>query len=143
MSSQVFSIRLNITSLQNGKTLYNNFCETKDPMQIVLDKGYLFPELEKKINTLAVGESDSMYLMAHEAFGENDEKAIKRISIENITDTIVHIGQKVSLELLDGKMLPGTVIAVDDDDALIDFNHPLAGEDIKVDVVLENVVQFE
>lgn len=143
MTDQIYSIRMSITSLHDGRILYDNLNTEADPMRIVPDKGYLFPKLEQELFNLGIGQRASMYLLAHDAFGDNDEKAVKRIALENLADDMIQPGQKLSVKLNDGNVIPGIVVKVDDDNALIDFNHPLAGQDIKVEVLLENVVYFK
>lgn len=143
MAEQVYSIRMSITSLSDGKVLYDNFNAELDPMCIILDQGYLFPKLEEELNTLGIGQRASMYLMAHDAFGDNDEDAVKRVSLRNLTTDMVQPGEKLSVKLADGTIIPGVIITVDERYALIDFNHPYAGKDVKVEVLLENVVYFK
>ena len=51
------------------------------------------------------------------------------------------MGGHVDLVAPDGSRLPGVITLVDEEGAVLDFNHPLAGETLTFEVELVEIVE--
>jgi FKBP-type peptidyl-prolyl cis-trans isomerase 2 len=94
----------------------------------------LIPGLEEALVGMRAGEKKHVELDATRAFGPYD--AAKKVSVERsqLPDKI-QVGEITTTA--EGK--PFTVVALSDKQAVIDFNHPLAGKNIVLDVHVLNV----
>jgi FKBP-type peptidyl-prolyl cis-trans isomerase SlyD len=96
------------------------------PRTIVLGQGHLFQAVEDDIYGKEAGDSGSVTVSAEEAFGEYDENEVRTISKDKIPEDDRYPGAHVDVGGEHGHV--ETIIG---GRARVDFNHPLAGEDIE------------
>ncbi|MBI4001619.1 MAG: FKBP-type peptidyl-prolyl cis-trans isomerase [Nitrospira defluvii] len=94
----------------------------------------LIPGLEQALAGMHAGEKKRVELDADHAFGQYD--ATKKATVPR-----THLPQTITAGEIsttpEGR--PFTVVSLADDSAVIDFNHPLAGKHIILDVVVLTV----
>lgn len=94
----------------------------------------LIPGLEEALAGMRAGEKKHVELDASRAFGPYD--TAKKVSVER-----AQLPEKIKVgditTTAEGQ--PFTVVALSDNQAVIDFNHPLAGKNIVLDVHVLNV----
>jgi FKBP-type peptidyl-prolyl cis-trans isomerase 2 len=94
----------------------------------------LIPGLEQALVGLHAGDKKRVELDADHAFGPYDASKKTTIPRTQLPQTIT-TGEIATTP--EGR--PFTVVSLADDSAVIDFNHPLAGKQIVLDVVVLNV----
>lgn len=112
--------------------------DIKDPEKIVygVTPGVIRP-LEAAIEGLEAGGEFDLVVKSDEAFGPRDpeqivplEKEIFMVDGKFDTDMIKE-GAYVPMMTADGYRINGLVTKVTDDKVTLDFNHPLAGKDVR------------
>ncbi|MFP4627476.1 MAG: peptidylprolyl isomerase [Halobacteriales archaeon] len=112
---------------------------TFEPRVVVLGEGHLFGPVEEAIIGLDPGATDTVVVPAVEAFGEVDPEEVRTVSADKIPEDDRYPGAHVDI---DGQH--GFVETIIGGRARVDFNHPLAGEDIEYEFeVLEEVEDRE
>jgi FKBP-type peptidyl-prolyl cis-trans isomerase SlyD len=106
------------------------------PRTFVLGGGQLFAAVEDDLIGKEVGEGGTVTIPAEEAFGEYDPEDVRTISADRLPDDDRQPGSQVTV---DGEQ--GFVETVIGGRARVDFNHPLAGDDIKYDYEIVGVVE--
>jgi FKBP-type peptidyl-prolyl cis-trans isomerase SlyD len=106
------------------------------PRTIVLGDGHLFEPVESDIVGREVGEEGSVTIPAADAFGEYDESAVRTVSAEKIPEDDRYPGAHVDL---DGQH--GHVETIVGGRARVDFNHPLAGQDVEYEYEILDTVE--
>jgi FKBP-type peptidyl-prolyl cis-trans isomerase SlyD len=96
------------------------------PRTIVLGEGHIFPTVEDDIVGKEVGDGGSVVVPVPEAFGEYDEEEVRTVSKDKLPEDERYPGAQVQI---DGQQ--GFVETIIGGRARVDFNHPLAGEDIE------------
>ena len=96
------------------------------PRTIVIGEGHVFGAVEDDLVGKEVGDTGTVTVAAAEAFGEFDEDEVRTISTDRIPEDDRYPGAHVDI---DGEH--GHVETVIGGRARVDFNHPLAGEDIE------------
>jgi FKBP-type peptidyl-prolyl cis-trans isomerase SlyD len=99
-----------------------------EPRTIVLGEGHIFENVEEAIIGEEVGHSGTTSIPAEEAFGEYDPNDVKTVSVDKIPEDERYPGAHVNVDGEHGHL--ETVIG---GRARVDFNHPLAGEDVEYD----------
>ncbi len=113
--------------------------EEFEPRTLVLGEGHIFDEVEEAIIGGEVGDSGSVTIEAAEAFGEYDPDDVQTVSAEKIDEDDRYPGANVQI---DGKQ--GYISTIVGGRARVDFNHPLAGEDVEYEYeVVEEVDDIE
>jgi FKBP-type peptidyl-prolyl cis-trans isomerase SlyD len=106
-----------------------------EPRVIVLGEGHMFDQVEDELRGKEVGDSGTVVIPAVDAFGEYDDEQVRTVSVEKLPEDSRRPGSQVQV---DGEQ--GFVNAVIGGRARVDFNHPLAGDDIEYDYEIADVV---
>lgn len=119
-------------TLDNGQPLISTFEGT--PATLQLGNGELLPSLEKLLTGLASDSEQVFELQAEQAFGAWREELVERVQRRHIPEQHVEPMSIMEFTAPDGSRYSGLVREIDDESALIDFNHPLAGKSIRFEV---------
>lgn len=109
------------------------------PATLQLGNGQLAPFLESCLIGLPEGAHQTFELSPEQGFGPRNPDLIQRISKATLQenspeDAQYAIGDLVEFAAPGGGRFAGVLRAIDDDGALFDFNHPLAGQSLKFEV---------
>jgi FKBP-type peptidyl-prolyl cis-trans isomerase SlyD len=105
------------------------------PRVIVLGEGHIFETVEEAIIGGEPGDTGEVVVPAAEAFGEYDDEEVRTVSADKIPEDDRRPGGQVQI---DGQQ--GMVETIIGGRARVDFNHPLAGEDVEYEYeVVEEV----
>ena len=111
------------------------------PATLQLGKGELAPALEICLVGLSEGDREVFQLEPGEVFGEHMEHMVERFKLTDLPDDIELKANSV-VEFIgeDGSKFPGLVRELDNESALIDFNHPLAGRAVSFEVEIIHIL---
>ncbi len=109
-----------------------------DPERFVfgVTRGVIVP-LEKAIEGLEPGAAFDVTVKSADAFGPHDPEQVAILprdifEIDGKFDAnVVKPGAILPMMTADGYRINGVVVSVDDKDVKMDFNHPLAGKDVR------------
>lgn len=105
------------------------------PATLVLGSGELAPSLERCLIGAESGVPHVFMLKPDEAFGGYRDELLQRVPADAFPDTLaVEPGQVIEFSAPDGTRLAGLVKELGAGEALVDFNHPLAGRPIRFEV---------
>lgn len=129
-------------SLEDGSEVDSNF--GGDAVDFAIGDGSLLPGFERRIFGMSAGERQMFEVPPEDAFGQPNENNVQRLPLEQFDDDIeLEIGLVFSFADAAGGELPGMIIAFDDEEVTIDFNHPLSGRTILFDVQIHRVEPAE
>jgi FKBP-type peptidyl-prolyl cis-trans isomerase 2 len=106
----------------------------KDIGQFVQGEHQILPALEREVTGMTVGDKKEVKLSVEDGFGPYDENKKK-----TIPKTELPAGTKQGDLLEDGSGRPATVTEVSDSSAVLDYNHPLAGKPVVVELTILKV----
>eukprot|EP00764_Aduncisulcus_paluster_P012464 gnl/Carplike_NY0171/548_a750_2120.p1 GENE.gnl/Carplike_NY0171/548_a750_2120~~gnl/Carplike_NY0171/548_a750_2120.p1 ORF type:complete len:202 (-),score=11.91 gnl/Carplike_NY0171/548_a750_2120:100-705(-) len=107
-----------------------------EPLQFLYGAGVMLPKFESHLVGLQEGEPFTIKLKKTDAYGEVNSDAIVELPKQvflvdgNFDSELIKIGNMVPMMSSNGQRLNGLVLEVNDDTVKMDFNHPLAGEDL-------------
>ncbi|RBI63856.1 peptidylprolyl isomerase [halophilic archaeon] len=107
-----------------------------EPRVIVLGAGHIFESVEEDIYGSEPGAEGTVVVEAEEAFGEYDNEEVRTVSADKIPEDDRYPGANVQV---DGQQ--GYVETIIGGRARVDFNHPLAGEDIEYEYEVVDEVE--
>lgn len=106
-----------------------------NPATLVLGTGELSPALERRLVGVQVGAPKVFVLAPGEAFGQHRADLLQRMPAEAFPEPVaVAVGQVVEFSGPGGVRYPGLVRSFEDGEAMVDFNHPLAGRPVRFEV---------
>jgi len=122
--------------LEDGMQVDSNVGES--PLVFVVGQNQLFPALEQAVVQLKIGDKKDVLLRAEEAYGPVVAEAFKEVEIEAIPPKFRFVGAILGVQDPAGGVYPIRVHQVKENKAVLDFNHPLAGKNLRFNVkVLE------
>lgn len=117
----------------DGEEVVDTFAE--GPETFTLGSGELEGRLEVLVMQLHEGQHATFELAPGEAFGPRDEALVHTLPrAEFPADMALEPGHGVQFDLPNGQSMMGTVLALDADSVRVDFNHPLAGLPVTLEV---------
>ncbi|WP_448211396.1 FKBP-type peptidyl-prolyl cis-trans isomerase [Colwellia sp. MEBiC06753] len=96
------------------------------------------PAFEQQLIGMAAGETKEFTLKSADAFGDKNPDNIHYLDISKFNaDTPAEVGSIVTFTQPGGVELPGMITEVSGASVTVDFNHPLAGQDVTfvIDVI--------
>lgn len=99
----------------------------------------LFEKVEQALEGHKVGERVVVKLSPEEGFGRHDPKLSFRDDIDNVPPELRRVGAQLEAENARGERLTLTVTAIEGGHLTVDANHPLAGQTVTFEVVIEDV----
>lgn len=107
----------------------------KNPLQFLFGAGMMLQKFESNLAGIGAGDHFEMKLNSRDAYGEVNEEAIvelpKHIFLvdDKFDEEYIKAGNTIPM-MSGGQRLNGVVLDVTEDAVRMDFNHPLAGEDL-------------
>ena len=109
--------------------------------QVVQGSNDLVPGLEQALYGMSAGDEKEIVVEAANGYGEVDPDAVKTLSRKSIPATAqAKPGQRVRLlHKSSGEVHKATVVDVQPEAVVLDFNHPLAGKTLHYHVRVDDV----
>src|SRR5689334_20017215 len=102
-----------------------------EPLQVQVGAGQVIAGLDRRLDGMVVGEKKSVTIPAEEGYGLHDDtqmQTVPRSAIPEGSD----VGTRLQANAADGRSVALTVVQLDDEEATLDANHPLAGQDLQL-----------
>ena len=114
-------------ALTNGTEIESSFDD--EPVEVCMGSGVLTEGMELALYGLETGDRQTLTLTPEQGFGLRDEDNIHMMPLSDFPDDLKpESGLVFEFETPNGQDILGTVLAVKDGMAEVDFNHPLAGQ---------------
>jgi len=133
------SIHIRLTA-NNDVEVENTY--SGEPLQLSIGDGTLNENIECLLYGMHVGERKVVTLEPQQAFGMPDVHRVFELSRDDFSESISpEIGKVIGFSLPAGDEIEGRVLNVTADTIKVDFNHPLAGWAVGVDITLIAICQ--
>lgn len=106
------------------------------PLKFTFGMGMMLDAFEAKLKGLAVGDKFDFKLSPEEAYGDFEEERVVDIDKSIFTVDGVFDDERIAVDRMvpmmdsEGHRLDGVVLEITDTTVKMDFNHPLAGEEL-------------
>ncbi|MFM1990291.1 MAG: hypothetical protein RJA99_3248 [Pseudomonadota bacterium] len=142
-SDSHLTLHYRISLARTGDDVISTFGDR--PATLTLGLGQLVEPLERCLIGLPEGAEASFELAPEQAFGPRNADLLQRVSRSMLAQHGEHgatyePGDLLDFNAPDGRRVAGIVKEVDEAGALLDFNHPLAGQPIRFDVRILGVL---
>jgi FKBP-type peptidyl-prolyl cis-trans isomerase SlyD len=99
----------------------------------VFGRGQLLPAIERALDGMVEGATRTLTLDARDAYGKRDPKAVLEVERSDFPDDVAP-GDRFEVENDAGELLVLQVLDVGPDSVYVDTNHPLAGQDVRIEL---------
>ncbi len=105
------------------------------PLQFLAGQGNIIPGLEREMMGMKIGDEKEVTVAPADGYGEYDEAAFMDVPRKEFPDDMsIEEGLELSVSGDDGQAHYARIDEVGDDSVRLDFNHPLAGQELKFKV---------
>lgn len=123
-------------NMPNQERKHIETAEAEQPLSFIFGLGMMIPGFEKGLEGKTQGDEFSFSIAPEEAYGIADESAVIKLpldifKVDNAIDfSILQVDNILPMSDNEGNVLNGRVLAYDDAQVTMDFNHPLAGQEL-------------
>jgi peptidylprolyl isomerase len=108
--------------------------DAKQPLEFIYGMGMVLPGLENGLKGLKTGDKKIITVKAADAYGVRDEAAVQTVARSSFpADMELKAGMPLTAQTEQGTLY-AIVKEVRDAEVVMDFNHPLAGQDLTFDI---------
>lgn len=127
--------------LENGTT-FQSVSEAA-PLVITIGSHDIPPTLEQALIGMSVGEQKVVQVGPDEGYGPRQKDLLQTLNRNTISAKLIpQVGMILSLKVKrDGQehQVPATIVEVDNDTIVVDYNHPLAGHNLTYDITVISI----
>ena len=130
-----------IGTLDNGDEFDNSY-DRGEPLTGLVGEGHLIPGFESALIGMQAGDKKSVLIESKNAYGEYDSKAIQQVPVASFPeDFVAREGEIVQGQGANGQVFNATILEANDDEVTLDFNHPLAGQNLNFEIEVVAVAE--
>ena len=112
----------------------------KQPLEYVHGTKMLIPGLEKELAGMKAGDTKVITVKSEDAYGPVRPEALREVEKTKLPKDITpQVGMVLEMQDPQGNAYPAVVKEIKDKTFVLDFNHPLAGKELKFDVKIVSV----
>lgn len=127
-------VRVHYTGKLTNGEVFDSSLE-REPMEVKLGEGSLIPGFEKGLVDMEVNEKKTITIPKEEAYGEIRKELFQAVPNSELPDNIKpEVGMGLVARGQDGSERQLRVAEVNEDNIVVDANHPLAGQDLVFDL---------
>ena len=111
-----------------------------EPLEFTVGDGTFPSGVEPLFMGLEPGQKNCQTVAPENGWGHPDPDNIQYLKTSDFNDAeMLSPGKVIEFRLPNHDSLPGTVVAIENEHVQVDFNPPLAGQDITVEVTIVSV----
>lgn len=135
------NVRVNYIGTLNDGTEFDNSYKRGQTLDFTAGVGQMIEGFDKAVLQMNVGEKITIKLTPEEAYGEKTDEAIVSFSKDNFPpDFQGNPGDRVTGQNDMGQPVEATIVEVNESNIVLDFNHPLAGQELNFEVELVEIL---
>lgn len=134
------TVKVHYTGKLEDGSVFDSSVE-RDPLEVTLGEGKLIPGFEKAVVGLEVGDKTTASIESADAYGDRRDDLEVTIEKSQLPEDIEpEVGMQLQLNQPNGQPVPVQITKVEEENIIIDANHPLAGKDLTFDIELVEIV---
>ena len=134
-------VRVHYVGMLPDGTVFDT-TEGRDPVEFTLGRGQLIVGFERAVMGKSPGSFVIENVPARHAFGDRLPQRVVRVPLERLRRRRPPTtGERVDVHSTNGTKVSGVVVDADEEMALVDANHPLAGQDLTFEIRVVDIVE--
>lgn len=134
-------IRVHFTGRLSDGTVFATSAN-RTPLEVTIGSGATIPGLERAVVGLWPGAFVIENIPARQAFGPYDRTRVLTVDRSRVTlHGAVEIGKRLVVEIEPGRQIQAKILAIGGRTVTLDLNHPLAGEDLTLEIRVVEVLK--
>ena len=105
------------------------------PLQFLAGYGNIIPGLEEEMRGMKIGDSKDVVVEPKNGYGEYDDEAFMKVPRTDFPkDMPMEVDTELTVRDEEGNSRYARVDSIEDDNVTLNFNHPLAGDELRFHV---------
>ncbi|HYF97622.1 MAG TPA: FKBP-type peptidyl-prolyl cis-trans isomerase [Coxiellaceae bacterium] len=109
------------------------------PLSFTIGGEQILPALEQALLGLNIGDTKEVCLTAADAYGPVYPSAFREIALSDLPEDCREEGIIIGIPDQDGQTRQVRIHQIKNDKAVLDFNHPLAGKNLRFEILIIDV----
>jgi FKBP-type peptidyl-prolyl cis-trans isomerase 2 len=126
-------VKIEYTGKFDDGTVFDSSEKHGKPIEFEVGAKQVVPGFENAVLHMEEGEEKSFVLKPSEAYGEVNEQMVQKLPKDKLPADVKE-GMVLGMNLPNGGQLPAKVLEVNDDEVMLDLNHPLAGKTLHFEI---------
>ncbi len=134
------TVSVHYTGTLNDGTQFDSSRE-REPLSFLVGDGQVIPGFESAVLGMQEGETKTITILAENAYGPKNDQAVQVVERNRFPNGFEgNVGESVTGQTGEGQAFRATIVSVEENTVTLDFNHPLAGQDLTFEVELVSIL---
>ncbi len=134
------TIKVHYTGTLNDGSEFDSSYKRNEPIEFKAGTGQMIKGFDNAVIDMTVGDKKTINIPSSEAYGEQNPEAMMAVPKTNFPPEFEFVvGEMVQGQTETGQPLQAIILEVQDEEIVLDFNHPLAGQDLNFDIELMEI----
>ncbi len=133
--NKVVSVSYELKLSEKDNDIIDSANENK-PLEFLFGSGMMLQKFEDNLSGLTTNDTFKFKLTSEEGYGTRNDDYVSDVPLDifkkdgKIEDDLLAVGNVIPMQDENGNHFNGQVISVENEMVKLDFNHPLAGENL-------------
>ena len=134
------TVSVHYTGTLNDGTQFDSSRE-REPLSFLVGDGQVIPGFDSAVLGMQEGETKTITILAENAYGPKNDQAVQVVERSRFPNGFEgNVGESVTGQTGEGQAFRATIVSVEENTVTLDFNHPLAGQDLTFEVELVSIL---
>ena len=134
------SVKVHYIGTLNDGNEFDNSYKRGATLDFQVGGGQMIKGFDNALVEMEVGQKKNINIKSEDAYGPRREEAIMSVSKENFPpDFRTKEGEMIQGQTETGQPITAIVVEVQENDVILDMNHPLAGEELNFEIELVEI----
>ena len=135
-AKQGSTVKVHYTGKLTNEQVFDSSRE-REPLEFTVGAGQMIPGFDTAVDGMTIGDSKQVTIPAEEAYGARNEEAVFKLPKTQLPEDLEpQVGMQLQASREDGQTQALLIVGVEEEEVVLDANHPLAGEDLIFDIEL-------
>ncbi len=137
-------VKIHYKGFTEDEIIFDNTYEHGKPLTLRVGDGVFLEKFEETIIGMEVGEKRKVYLHPEDAYGAFDDSLVQTIHKEELPiEKELIEGDFFIFQLPNGEEIPAKILEINDQEILVDMNHPLAGIPLIYEIEIIEIIKLD
>jgi FKBP-type peptidyl-prolyl cis-trans isomerase 2 len=126
-------------SFEDG-TIFSSTYEEEEPFEFTIGEEGVLPSFQNAVIGMNEGETKTIAVPPEDGYGEHKTEFVLKMDRAQVpADLELEVGKRLQIRLSDGSMRIVTVMAITEENVILDANDPLAGKTLTFEIELVEI----
>ena len=121
-------------------TVFDSSYDRGQTIEFTVGSGMMIPGFDAAVNGMRVGETKKVNIAPDDGYGQRHVEAVQTLNRDQFPDDFQFQEGVIIEGVVGDQTLRGIIKGIEDENVIVDFNHPMAGKDLNFEIELVEVI---